>query len=60
MSECFKERWATVAVLLDGRHHICVKVREGEDEEGVERRVKDSIWGPPARVKGVYDTPWDK
>jgi len=55
-----KKQWATVAVLLNESHHICVKLEEDETAEDVKKRVEDSMWGPPARVKGIYDTPWGR
>ena len=55
-----KDRWATVAVGLRGGHHICVYMRTDETEEDVRLRVENSLWGPPAKVVGIYDTPWGK
>jgi len=54
-----KDRWATVAVCM-GFHHICVFMKEGETEAEVTARVEDSLWGKPARVVGIYDTPWNR
>ena len=54
------ERLATVSVGLNGRHHICVCMRTDETEKDVKLRVEDSLWGPPAEVIGVYNTPWGK
>ena len=50
-------RWATVCL---GMHHICVHMKPDETEEELVARVEDSLWGPPAEVKGVYPTPWNK
>ena len=54
------ERWATVAVMLNESHTLYVKLNEGETAEGIKKRVENSIWGPPAVVKGIYDTPGGK
>jgi len=55
-----KDRWATIAVGLNGRNHICVLMRKGETKEEVRLRVENSLWGSPAKVVVVYDTPWGK
>ena len=53
-------RWATVAVGLNGNHHVCVKLRKGETATDVERRVEDSLWGAPAKVIRIFPDPWGK
>jgi len=55
-----KNKWATVSLGPSGEHHICVYMRKNESEEDVRLRVENSIWGPPAKVIGVYPTPWNK
>ena len=54
------KRWATVAVMLGGRNHISVLMKKGETKKEVEARVENSIWGPPAKVVGIYSKPWGK
>jgi len=58
MSEC-ADRWATVRLGTTGFHHICVHMKPGETEEELTKRVEDSLWGPPAEVRGIYPTPWN-
>ena len=55
-----KDRWATVAVGLNGRNHICIYMRKDETEEEVKLKVENSLWGAPAKVVGIYSTPWGK
>ena len=52
------KRWATVAV--GGRNHICVLMLKDETEEELKLRVENSLWGPPAKIVGIYSTPWGK
>ena len=55
-----RKKWATVAVGLGGKNHICIYMRKDETEKELVARVENSLWGPPAKIKGVYETPWGK
>ena len=55
-----RKKWATVAVGLGDKHHMCVYMRKGETEKELVARVENSLWESPAKIKGVYETPWGK
>ena len=59
-SQTKDKRWATIKLGTLGRNHICVRMLKGETEPEVKKRVENSIWGPPAKVVGIYSTPWGK
>jgi len=52
------DRWATVR--FSNVHSACVLMNPDETEEELIVRMENSIWGPPAEIRGISPTPWGK